>query len=78
MDQTLVDTLLEVINAHVFKVDLLSTIDVGGIGENADGHAGTGDVGKSVEEEKSLSALKCKQMTTHLTDPEKRLSRWGS
>ena len=28
------------------QVNLLGTVDVGGIGENADGHAGAGDVGK--------------------------------
>ena len=38
--------LLQVINGHVLKVDLLGTVDVGGIGENADGHAGAGDVGE--------------------------------
>ena len=38
--------LLQVVNGHVLEVDLLSTVDVGGIGENADGHARAGDVGK--------------------------------
>ena len=38
--------LLEVIHGHVLEVDLLGTVDVGGIGENADGHAGAGDVGE--------------------------------
>ena len=37
--------LLQVVNGHVLEVDLLGTVDVGGIGENADGHARTGDVG---------------------------------
>ena len=40
------DALLQVINGHVLELDLLGTVDVGGIGENADGHAGTGDVGE--------------------------------
>ena len=46
MKDTWGDTLLEVINRHVFEVDLLGTVDVGGIGENADGHARAGNVGE--------------------------------
>lgn len=41
------DALFQVINGHILEFDLLSTIDIGGIGENANGHAGAGDVGKS-------------------------------
>ena len=40
--------LLQVVNGHVLKVDLLGTIDVCSICENADGHARTRDVGKPV------------------------------
>ena len=40
------NALLQVINRHVLEVDLLGTVDVGGIGENADGHARTRDVGQ--------------------------------
>lgn len=38
--------LLQVINGHVLEVNLLGAIDVGGIGENADGHARAGDMGE--------------------------------
>ena len=38
--------LLQVVNRLVLKVDLLRTVDVGGVGENADGHARAGDVGE--------------------------------
>lgn len=37
--------LLQMVNGHGLKVDLLSTIDVGGIGKNANGHAGVSDIG---------------------------------
>ena len=36
--------LLQVVDGLVLKVDLLRTVDVGGIGENANGHARAGDV----------------------------------
>jgi len=38
--------LLQVIHGHVFEFDLFRTIDIGGVGENADGHAGSGNVGE--------------------------------
>ena len=38
--------LLQVVDGHVLKVNLLGPVDVGGIGKNADGHAGTRDVGQ--------------------------------
>ena len=38
--------LLQVVDRFVLEVDLLGAVDVGGIRENADGHAGTGDVGQ--------------------------------
>ena len=38
--------LLQVVDRLVLKVDLLRPVDVGGIGENADGHARAGDVGE--------------------------------
>ena len=38
--------LLQVVNRLVLKVDLLGAVDVGSISENADGHAGAGDVGE--------------------------------
>ena len=41
-----VSSLLQVIHRLVLEVNLLSTVDVGGIGENADRHARTGDMGK--------------------------------
>ena len=40
------NSLLQVVNGHVFEVNALSTIDIVGIGENADGHAGAGNVGE--------------------------------
>lgn len=41
--------LLQVVNRLVLKVDLLGAVDVGSIGENADGHAGAGDMGKPAQ-----------------------------
>lgn len=38
--------LLQIVGGHVLLLNLLSTIDVGGISKNADVHAGTGDVGE--------------------------------
>ena len=38
--------LFQVVDGLVLKVDLLRTVDVGGVGENADGHARAGDVGE--------------------------------
>jgi hypothetical protein len=40
--------LLQVINGHVLEVDLLSTVDVGGISENANRHPWPGDIWESV------------------------------
>ena len=40
------NSLLQVVDGHVLKLDLLSTIDVVGIGENAQGHARAGNVGE--------------------------------
>ena len=69
--------LLQIVNGHVLEIDLLSTIDVGGIGKNANGHARAGDIGKPVRRRQCCESL----LTTyeaHLTVPEKRLSLWGS
>ena len=73
------NVLLQVINGHVLKVDLLGTVDVGSIGENADGHAGAGDMGQPELQIfcQDLRRNACSE-DTHLTVPEKRLSRWGS
>ena len=38
--------LLQILDRLVLEVDELCAVDVGGIGENADGHAGAGDVGE--------------------------------
>ena len=43
--------LLEIVNRHVLELDLLGTIDVGSIGENAKRHAGAGNIGKSIRDE---------------------------
>jgi hypothetical protein len=40
------DSLLEIIDRHVLEINLLCTIDISGIGKNADGHARTGNVRK--------------------------------
>ena len=40
------NVLLQVADGHVLELDLLGTIDVVGIGEEADGHAGTGHIGE--------------------------------
>ena len=40
------DSLLQIVNRHILKVNLLSAIDISRIGEDADGHAGAGDVGQ--------------------------------
>lgn len=37
---------LQVVDGHVLEVDLLGAVDVGGVSENADGHAGAGDIGE--------------------------------
>jgi hypothetical protein len=34
--------LSEIVNRHVLELDLLCTIDISGVGKNADGHAGSG------------------------------------
>jgi hypothetical protein len=39
--------LLQVIDRHVLEVDLLSTVDVGGIGKNTDRHPWSGDIWES-------------------------------
>ena len=39
--------LFQIINGHVFEFDLLGTINVGRIGEDANGHARAGNVGQS-------------------------------
>jgi hypothetical protein len=38
--------LLQTIDGHVFKLDLFGTVGIASIGQNADGHAWTGDIGK--------------------------------
>lgn len=41
--------LFKIVDAHILELDLFCTINVGSIGENADGHAGTGDIGEPGE-----------------------------
>ena len=50
--------LLQVVNRLVLKVDLLGAVDVGGIGENADGHAGAWDVGELDGSSETLVTLR--------------------
>ena len=58
--------LLQVVNRHVLEVDLLSTVDVGGIGENADGHARAGDMGELDGARETLVALGVVVLETNL------------
>jgi hypothetical protein len=39
--------LFEIVDGHVFKLDLLGTIDICGISKDTDGHARSGDIWKS-------------------------------
>ena len=41
------NALFQVVNRHILEVDLLRTIDISRIGENANVQARTGDIGKS-------------------------------
>ena len=41
-------SLFQIVSGHVLEIDLLGSVDVGGIGQNANGHARTWDIGKSV------------------------------
>lgn len=50
----MVDALLQVVNRHVFEFDLLRTIDVGSVGENANRHAGTRNIGEPDEGVRSI------------------------
>lgn len=58
--------LLQVIDGHVLEVNLLSTIDVGSIGENADGHAGARDMRKPIQKagQKSSNSILCQEELT--------------
>ncbi len=47
-------SLLQIVNRHVLKLNLLGTIDVGGISENANGHPGAGNIGEPRIVRKSL------------------------
>jgi len=58
--------LLQVINGHVLKLNLLSSVNVSGIGENADGHPGSGDVGELDGSGESLVSLRVVVLKTNL------------
>ena len=60
------DALLQVINGHVLKVDRLGAVDVGGICENADGHARAGDMGELDGARETLVALGVVVLETNL------------
>ena len=49
--------LLQVVNRLVLKVNLLGAVDVGGIRENADGHARAGDVREPVRDSRVSTAV---------------------
>ena len=58
LDQLLVLVeLLQVVYRLVLEVDLLGAVDVGGIRENANGHARAGDVRESVRDSRVSTAV---------------------
>jgi len=58
--------LLQVINRHVLELDKLGTINVHGVGENADGHAGSGEVRKLDGSRETLVTLGVVVLETNL------------
>jgi len=58
--------LLQVVDGHVLDLDLLSSIDIGSISENADGHPGSGDVGELDGSRESLIPLRVVVLETNL------------
>jgi len=58
--------LLQIVNRHVFKLNLLRTIDVSGIGENANGHARAGDIGELDSSRETLVPLGIVVLQTNL------------
>ena len=46
--------LFQVIDRHVLEVDLFSTVDVGGIGKDADGHPRPGNIGEPANVNQTL------------------------
>lgn len=49
--------LLQVLDGHELEVDELGTVDIGGVGQNAHAHAGTGHMGKLDGTRETLVAL---------------------
>jgi len=70
-----VHELLQIIDGHVLKVDLLSAVDIGGIGQNANRHPRPGDIWESA---RGSAPVRSRKRRAYLTVPEKRLSLWGS
>jgi len=68
-----VNELLQVVDRHVLEVNLLSTVDVGGIGKNANRHPWPGDIWESTGEYQ-IRHIRRRKILAHLTVPEKRLS----
>jgi hypothetical protein len=58
--------LLQVIDGHVLQLNLLSTIDIVGISENADGHAGTRDIRELDGSRETLVPLRIVVLETNL------------
>jgi len=50
--------LLQIFNAHVFELDKLSTIDIGSISKNADGHSWTGNMRELNSSRETLVSLR--------------------
>jgi len=51
-------SLFQIVSGHVLEIDLLGSVDVGGIGQNANGHARTWDIGKSNDSRETLVSLR--------------------
>ena len=71
-----VHELLQVIDRHVLEVDLLSTVDVGGIGKNTDRHPWSGDIWESGNVNQTL-VRSTVQISSSLDGPRKTLVPLG-
>jgi len=58
--------LLQIVDGHVLQVNLLSTIDIGSICENADGHARAGNIGQLDGARETLISLGIVVLETNL------------
>jgi len=58
--------LFQIIHGHVLEIDLFSTIYIGGVSENADGHARAGDIGQFHGSGETLVSLRVVVLETNL------------